>query len=171
MSGIDDLMAESNDRWAHAIRRAQGIEDNGLGEAVKGYYTRYFPAGLFLVAVGTAVGILGLRGTLSDWLTFLAFGFLVAVLGVVVGGLVYNAKKVVPAAKSGKGQRVAFPRGQGTKAGPASDCREGTYRFGASFGYPGCGGATAKGSCHPTGPCAVLSAHLHSSGRQLCPAR
>jgi len=102
MSGIDDLMAESNDRWAHAIRRAQGIEDNGLGEAVKTYFTRYFPAGLFLVAVGTAVGILGLRGTLSDWLTFLAFGFLVAVLGVVVGGLVYNAKKVVPAAKSGK---------------------------------------------------------------------
>ena len=31
MSGIDDLMAESNDRWAPAIRRAQGIEDNGLG--------------------------------------------------------------------------------------------------------------------------------------------
>lgn len=102
MSGIDDLMAESNDRWAHAIRRAQGIEDNGLGEAVKTYFTRYFPAGLFLVAVGTAVGILGLRGTLSDWPTYLAFGFLLAVLSVVIGGLVYNAKKVAPAAKSGK---------------------------------------------------------------------
>lgn len=50
MSGIDDLMAESNDRWAHAIRRAQGIEDNGLGDAVKTYFTRYFPAGLFLVS-------------------------------------------------------------------------------------------------------------------------
>ncbi|MCO4253517.1 hypothetical protein [Pseudarthrobacter raffinosi] len=102
MSGIDDLMAESNDRWAHAIRRAQGIEDNGLGEAVKTYFTRYFPAGLFMVAVGTAVGILGLRGTLSDWPTYLAFAFLLAVLGVVVGGLVYNAKKVVPAAKPGR---------------------------------------------------------------------
>ena len=102
MSGIDDLMAESNDRWAHATRRAQGIEDNGLGEAVKTYFTRYFPAGLFLVAVGTAVGIFGLRGTLSDWPTFLWFGFLVAVLSAVVGGLVYNAKKVVPAAKSGR---------------------------------------------------------------------
>jgi hypothetical protein len=102
MSGIDDLMAESNERWAEAVRRAQGIEDNGLGEAVKTYYMRYFPTGLFLVAIGTAVGILGLRDALSDWPAFLAIGFLVAVLGVVVGGLVYNAKKVVPAAKSGK---------------------------------------------------------------------
>ncbi len=102
MSGIDDLMAESNDRWANATRRAQGIEDNGLGEAVKTYFARYFPAGLFLVVVGTAVAILGLRGPLADWPTFLAFGFLVAVLGVVVGGLVFNSKKVAPAAKSGK---------------------------------------------------------------------
>ena len=83
-------------------KKAQGIEDNGLGEAVKTYFTRYLPAGLFLVAVGTAVGILGLRGTPSDWPIFLFFGFLVAALAVVVGGLVYNAKKVVPSAKSGK---------------------------------------------------------------------
>jgi hypothetical protein len=44
MNGIDDLMAQSNDRWADAMRRAQGVEDNSLSEAVKTYYTRYFPA-------------------------------------------------------------------------------------------------------------------------------
>jgi hypothetical protein len=42
MSGTA-LLAQSNDRWAHAMRRAKGIEDHGLGQTVKTYYTRYFP--------------------------------------------------------------------------------------------------------------------------------
>jgi hypothetical protein len=103
MSGIVDLMAESNDRWADAMRRAQGVEDNGLGEAVKTYYTRYFPAGfLILVAAGTIGGTLAFPGTTERWPTFLAFGFLLGFLGALIGGLVYNAKKVVPAAKLGR---------------------------------------------------------------------
>ena len=103
MSGIDDLMAESNDRWAKATRRAEGIEDNGLGEAVKLYYTGYFPTGFFiLVAAGTVIGTLVFPDTPEKWLTSLAFGFLLAVLGALVGGLVYNTKKVVPAGKLGK---------------------------------------------------------------------
>jgi hypothetical protein len=114
MSGIDDLMAESNDRWAHATRRAQGIEDNGLGEAVKTYFARYFPAGLFLVVVGTAVAILGLRGPLSAWPT-LALGFLVAVLGAVVGGLAFNSKKVAPRPSRGR-STCCFPWKVGNKS-------------------------------------------------------
>ncbi|MEV7136446.1 hypothetical protein AB0N24_26680 [Arthrobacter sp. NPDC093128] len=103
MSGIDDLMAEANDRWADATRRAQGVEDNGLGEAVKTYYTRYFPAGFFiLVAAGTIGGTLAFPGTPERWPTFLTFGFLLGFLGALIGGLVYNAKKVVPAAKLGR---------------------------------------------------------------------
>ncbi|GAA5189482.1 hypothetical protein GCM10023346_04130 [Arthrobacter gyeryongensis] len=103
MSGIDDLLAESNDRWADAMRRAQGVEDNGLGEAVKTYYTRYFPAGFFiLVAAGTIGGSLAFPGTPERWPTFLTFGFLLGFLGALIGGLVYNAKKVVPAAKLGR---------------------------------------------------------------------
>jgi hypothetical protein len=103
MSGIDDLMAGSNDRWANAVRRAQGIADNGLGEAVKTYYTRYVPAGLvILVGAGTVAGILAFGGALADWEPYLVFGFFLALLGVVIGGLVYNAKKVVPAAQSGR---------------------------------------------------------------------
>ena len=101
MNGLDDLIAESNDRWAHAARRAQGVEDKGLGEALKTYYTWYFPTGLFLVAAATVGGVLIFRGTGADWVTFLAFGFLFGVLAALVGGLVYNGKKVVPAADVG----------------------------------------------------------------------
>lgn len=54
MSGLDDLISESNDRWAEAERRAKGVADHGLGEALKRYYTLYFPVGLVvLVGLGT----------------------------------------------------------------------------------------------------------------------
>lgn len=42
MTGLGDLTSESNERWAEAERRAQGIADCGLGEAVMKYYTIYF---------------------------------------------------------------------------------------------------------------------------------
>lgn len=103
MNGLDDLMAESNDRWANARRRAQGVEDNGLGKAVKTYYTRYFPVGLFaLTAVGTVTGILAFPDAPEMWPTLLSFGFLLGVVVAFVGGLIYNAKKVVPAVNFGK---------------------------------------------------------------------
>ena len=103
MSGIDDLMAESNERWANARRRSQGIEDNGIGKAVKTYYTRYFPAGLFaLIAVVTIVGILAFPRAPEMWPTLLSFGFLLGIVVGFVGGLIYNAKKVAPAASLGK---------------------------------------------------------------------
>lgn len=103
MSGIDDLMAESNERWANARRRSQGIEDNGLGKAVKAYYTRCVPAGLVaLIIVVTFVGILAFPDAPEMWSTLLSFGFLLGVVVALVGGLIYNAKKVVPAANLGK---------------------------------------------------------------------
>jgi hypothetical protein len=85
------------------MRRAQGIEDNGLGEAVTTYYTRYFPAEFFiLVAAATVGATLAFPGTPEKWPTFLTFGFLLGFLGALIGGLIYNAKKVVPAAKLGR---------------------------------------------------------------------
>ncbi|WP_026556196.1 hypothetical protein [Arthrobacter sp. 35W] len=103
MSGIDGLMAEPRDRWVKAAGRAQGLADNGLSVAVKTYYTRYFPAGLaILLAVGTAGGILAFGGGSADWASYLMFGVALAGLGVFVGGLVYNAKKVAPAAQVGR---------------------------------------------------------------------
>ncbi len=103
MSGIDDLMPTSNDRWAKATRRAQGIADLGLGDALKTYYTRYFPAGvIILVAAGTVGGILAFGGAPADWPSFLVFGFFLGVLGAAIGGLIYNAKKIAPAVEPGR---------------------------------------------------------------------
>lgn len=103
MSGIDDLLAGSNDRWEHAARRASGIVDNGLGAAVKNYYTRYFPAGVIvLIAVGTGLGTLAFGGAPAGLSLYLVFGFALAAIGTLIGGLAYNARKVVPAANIGR---------------------------------------------------------------------
>lgn len=103
MSGIDDLMPKSGDRWTTATRRAQGIADLGLGGALKTYYTLHFPAGvIILVTAGTVGGMLAFGGGPADWPSFLLFGFFLAVLGAAIGGLIYNAKKIAPAAEMGR---------------------------------------------------------------------
>lgn len=103
MSGIDDLLAESNDWWASAWRRAQGIADHGLGEAVKTYYVFYLPVGIVvLISIGTIGGMLALGGALTDWSSYLLFGFFLTLLGALIGGLIYNAKRVRPAADLGR---------------------------------------------------------------------
>jgi hypothetical protein len=103
MSGIDDLMAQSKGRWASAARRAQGLADNGLGEAVKAYYRLYLPIGFgLLISVGTLGATLVFGEGLASWPSYLRFGFLLAALGVVAGGFIYNARKVRPAAEVGR---------------------------------------------------------------------
>lgn len=103
MSGIDDLIPRSDDRWTTAKRRAQGIADLGLGGALKTYYTLYFPAGLIiLVTAGTVGSMLAFGGGPADWPSYLQFGFFLAVLGAAIGGLIYNAKKIAPAAEMGR---------------------------------------------------------------------
>ncbi|MFF1880198.1 hypothetical protein ACFVVC_01850 [Pseudarthrobacter sp. NPDC058196] len=103
MSGIDDLMAARNERWTEAMRRAKGIQDNGLGDAIRTYYTRYFPPILVVsVAVGSAVGALAFPDIAHDGRTLAGFGIALAALSALIGGLIYNAKKVVPAAQSGR---------------------------------------------------------------------
>lgn len=103
MSGIDDLMAGPNERWTEAMRRAQGIQENGLGEVLRTYYTRYFPAGLILsIAAGTAIGALIFPDVPEKGPTYLALGIVLSAIGVLFGGLIFNAKKVVPAARVGR---------------------------------------------------------------------
>ncbi|MCY0905431.1 hypothetical protein [Arthrobacter sp. H14-L1] len=93
MSGIDDLMAQSNDRWASAARKAQGIADNGVGEALKTYFVLYFPVGVVvLIPVGTLCGVLAFGSGLDQWPSNLWLGSYLAAIGALVGGLVYNAK-------------------------------------------------------------------------------
>ncbi|MBG0739199.1 hypothetical protein IV500_07310 [Paeniglutamicibacter antarcticus] len=103
MSAIDDLMAQSNDRWASAARKAQGIADNGMGNALRTYFVLYLPIGVVvLITVGTLGGILAFGSGADQWPSNLWFGCFFAALGVMVGGLVYNAKKVAPAAELGR---------------------------------------------------------------------
>ncbi|EMY35725.1 hypothetical protein D477_002718 [Arthrobacter crystallopoietes BAB-32] len=102
MSGIDELMAESNERWTKAAKRAQGLADHGLGTAVKLYYTRFWLAGVIvLVAVGSVLTALAFGDSYGDWPSYLPFGFMLAGLGTMIGGLIFISKKVVPAAEYG----------------------------------------------------------------------
>lgn len=103
MSGIDGLIPRSDDRWSTAARRGQGVADLGLGGALKTYYTLYFPAGvIILVTAGTVAGMLAVGGGPADWPSYSVFGFFLAVLGAAIGGLIYNAKKIAPAAEAGR---------------------------------------------------------------------
>ena len=103
MNGIDDLMPKPDDRWATATRRAQGVADLGLDRALKTYYTLYFPAGvIILVAAGTILGNLAFGGEPADWGSSLLIGWSLAALGAMIGGLLYNAKRIAPAAELGR---------------------------------------------------------------------
>lgn len=103
MSGIDDLMAQSKERWASAKRRAEGLADKGLGQAVKTYYRLYLPVGCaVLLPVGTLGATLVFGDAPASWPSYLKFGFVLAALGVVIGGFIYNARKVRPAAEAGR---------------------------------------------------------------------
>ncbi|YCK83075.1 hypothetical protein M1D89_07550 [Arthrobacter sp. D3-18] len=102
MSGIDDLNSASNDRWAKARRRAQGLADHGVGDALKVYYTRYFPAGfILLTAVGTVVARWAFGDSVRSWVQYVLFGSLLACLGAFIGAFVYNAKRISPRIESG----------------------------------------------------------------------
>jgi hypothetical protein len=117
MSGIDDLFAESDDRWGRAARSAEGLADNGMGKALHSYYALYFPLGvLALVAVGAgAAGLVFGSATAHSALLTLRFGLLLAAFGGIAGGLLYNAKKVRPAANLGNGNVLRLLDGQQQK--------------------------------------------------------
>jgi hypothetical protein len=101
MTGLEAFLGQSSDRWAHAHKRAQGVEDNGLGDAVRTYYTRYVPAGLLvLLAAGTIAGMLGVAGSPPDWAAFSVFGILLAALEPSVGD--WSTTRKVPAARPGR---------------------------------------------------------------------
>lgn len=102
MGAIEELRSESNERWAQAAKRAQGLADNCLGAAVKVYYTRFWPVGVtVLVAVGSMVSALAFGFSYGEWPSYITFGFMLAGLGTMIGGLIFNSKKVVPAAEYG----------------------------------------------------------------------
>lgn len=102
MRASDAVFGASGDRWDKARRRSQGLADKGLGPALLIYYTVYFPIGfLVLMTLGALVATLAF-GDEVGWPESLGGGFIFAGLGALVGGLIYNSKKVVPAAEYGQ---------------------------------------------------------------------
>lgn len=102
MSTADSLAAKYHRRWANAARNAQGLADNGMGRAVKAYYAFYFPVAVgALMLTGTLGAALVLGSRPADWPLYATFGLLLAALGALIGGLIYDAKKVRPAAELG----------------------------------------------------------------------
>ncbi len=100
MAGLDDLRAEATERWAKAARYAQGFADNGMGEALRVYYTRYFPAGVILYVGALAlVGSLLSGGEPTNWRLVLQAGSFLFALLAAIAGLIYNSKRIKPRAE------------------------------------------------------------------------
>lgn len=101
MGGLDDLLAGSADRWAKAERRAEGVADLCLGRAVRNYFTLYLPIGaVVLFPTGASLGMLSFPDEASITNIF-GFGCLLTGVGLMIGGLVSNAKVLETAANMG----------------------------------------------------------------------
>lgn len=102
MSGLDDLLAESEDRWAKAERRSQGVADKGLGKAVRTYFTLYFPAGMVLLFIIAAVlGMLLFRGEFASARWYVFAGTMLAGVGTIASGITYNSKVIASSVAMG----------------------------------------------------------------------
>ena len=102
MEGTDDKRTEPPSRWVTAARRASGVRDNGMGEALRTYYTRYFPVGaVLLLALGSGGSYLLFGDEQTAWQPHLEFGVILTSTGCLVGGLIYNAKRLKPKAELG----------------------------------------------------------------------
>ncbi|WP_159801736.1 hypothetical protein [Arthrobacter zhaoguopingii] len=93
MAGTDKS-EEPPSRWVTAERWAAGTQDHGMGEEIRIYYTRYFPAGALLLLIVGTVGSYLLWGRQISWFEQLEFGVLLMATGSMIGGLVYNAKRL-----------------------------------------------------------------------------
>jgi hypothetical protein len=110
VAGLDDLTAASTERWSKAARYARGFADNGMGEALRVYYTRYFPAGVILyAAVLTLVAPLLSGDEPTDWRLVVQLGVSIGGLLGVIAGLVYNAKRLKPRVEVGRNLSITFP--------------------------------------------------------------
>ncbi|QDG88144.1 hypothetical protein [Pseudarthrobacter sp. NIBRBAC000502770] len=103
MRGLDDLLAESEDRWARAERRAQGVADKGLGKALTTYFSLYLPAAVVLLfIVGAALGMQLFQGEWANVHTYLFAGTMLAGIVAIGAGITYNAKVIASAVNMGR---------------------------------------------------------------------
>lgn len=84
-------------RWAKAAKRADGLEDLGIGRAVKRYFSMPMPLAVGVsLGVGFALAILwpdAFGGLLP---TGLSIGLMLAGIVIFVLGLIHGSKKVSP---------------------------------------------------------------------------
>lgn len=110
MAGLNDPVAASEERWAKAERYARGYADNGMGEALRIYYTRYLPAGVLLVIIVIIIINSVLFPDEPDrWRSTTQAGFFVFAFSALIGGLIYNAKRLRPRVELGSDLSIMFP--------------------------------------------------------------
>ncbi|MHA7144983.1 hypothetical protein ACX80U_09735 [Arthrobacter sp. TmT3-37] len=101
-------MSESDGRWAKAERYARGFADNGMGEALRVYYTRYFPVGVVLYVAALALITPLVYDGPPNWSLVLQGGAALFGLLAAIAGLIYNAKRVRPRAELGRNLSITI---------------------------------------------------------------
>jgi hypothetical protein len=107
---VEDPRTAADARWAKAERYAQGYADNGMGKALRVYYTRYLPLGILAIVLLLAlVGPIVIPDGPEKVVTLVQAGWFIFAIAALVGGLVYNAKQLKPRVKLGSNVAITFP--------------------------------------------------------------
>lgn len=107
MAGPEDKVAKSHDRWATAEHHSRGVTDNGLSAALHTYYTRYFPAGVFIIMALTITGgYLLAGGGPVHWQRTLSLGAILVGFAGLVGGTIYERERLAPSAHLGSASNL-----------------------------------------------------------------
>ncbi len=105
MAGTVGEGAERPSHWVAAERRSAPVRDNGIGQALRIYYTRYLSIGIpLLLALGAAGSYLLFDDGRNRWDLHLFVAVSLMVVGCWIGGWVYRAKRMKPRVDLGWGE-------------------------------------------------------------------
>lgn len=95
---MNDIESEIAARWAKAAKRADGITDLGVNEALRTYFLVHLPLGV-VGLTGISLLIVTLiwgNDVRENWSAYLTpcLGF--AGAGIIIGGLIYGSKRIRP---------------------------------------------------------------------------
>ncbi len=105
MAGTVGKRAERPSHWVAAERRSVPVRDNGIGEALRIYYTRYLIVGIpLLLTVGAAGSYLLFDDGRSRWDLHLFVAVSLMIVGCWLGGWIYKTKRLKPRVDLGWGE-------------------------------------------------------------------